>query len=328
MIITRAPFRISFAGGGSDLPSYYRRHGGCVLSTTINRYVYIEIHPFFDEGRIQLKYSRTENVASVDEIRHPIFRESLRLFELNGVELTSTADIPSGTGMGSSSAFTVALLQALHAYRCRYRSKGDIAAEACDMEINRIKSPIGKQDQYASAFGGLNLFRFNPDETVTVEPVTIDSAMREQLSLRLHLYYTHEVRDANTILAVQQTEVASSEAKTRSMQRMAEIAEQMRIALVDSQLEYFGELLHEGWVLKRSLTASISSNDIDQLYAAGRAAGATGGKLLGAGGGGFLLFYVEEAKRDQFIKTMAAVPCLKRTNFELEQSGVQVIHYT
>lgn len=327
MIITRAPFRISFAGGGSDLPSYYRRHGGCVLSTSINRYVYIEIHPFFDEKRIQLKYSQTENVASLDEIRHPIFRESLRQFGLSGVELTSTADIPSGTGMGSSSAFTVALLQALHAHNCRYRSKGDIAAEACDMEINRIKSPIGKQDQYASAFGGLNLFRFNPDETVTVEPVTINKQMRDHLSARLHLYYTHEVRDANALLAVQQKEVAGSEAKTQSVQRMTRIAELMRIALVDNQLGDFGDLLHEGWLLKRSLTHSITNGDIDQLYEAGRSAGARGGKLLGAGGGGFLLFYVDEDKREQFIHQMSSLARLKRTNFEFEQGGVQVIHY-
>ena len=204
MIITRSPFRISFAGGGSDLPSFYKRHGGCVLVTSINRYVYIEIHPFFNEDRIQLKYSQTENVGSVNDVKHRIFREVLKQFKFNGVEMSCTADIPAGTGLGSSSAFSAALLQAAYAYKNQYCSRADIAAEACELEIKRLKSPIGKQDQYSSVFGGLNFIRFNPDDTVRVEPVIVDRQLKNTLGNSLHLYYTGQMRDANIVLAQQQ----------------------------------------------------------------------------------------------------------------------------
>lgn len=327
MIITRAPFRISFAGGGSDLPSFYRKHGGCVISTSINRYIYIDIHPFFDRDRIQLKYSRTENVATAAEVQHRIFRETLQAFNLNGVELTSTADIPAGTGMGSSSAFTVALLQAVHAYQHLYRSKHELAAEACDLEINKVGSPIGKQDQYASAFGGLNFIRFNPDDSVSVEPVIIDRELREALDGNLHLYFTGLTRDANALLEEQQRNLSSDRQRTDNMIGMMKIAEQMKITLENRDLSQFGALLHEAWELKKSLSNSISGSHIDDLYNAGRRAGATGGKLLGAGGGGFLLYYVEPWNRDKFVETMAGNTAVRKVGFNMEQGGVQVIHY-
>lgn len=327
MIITRAPFRISFAGGGSDLPSFYSKHGGCVISTSINRYVYIDIHPFFEPDRIQLKYSRTENVSSADQVQHRIFRETLLEFGLSGVEITSTADIPAGTGMGSSSAFSVALLQAVNAYQHRYRSKRELAADACVMEIEKVGSPIGKQDQYASALGGLNFLQFNPDGSVSVEPVIIDRAMRESLDGNLHLYFTGKTRSANSLLEEQQSNLASDERRINNVLEMMDIAKRMKISLENRDLSSFGTLLHESWRLKRSISDSISGSEIDRLYEAGIAAGATGGKLLGAGGGGFLLFYVESWNQERFKQSMAEIPELRRVSFNMEQGGVQVVHY-
>ena len=288
MIITRSPFRISFAGGGSDVPSFYRRHGGCVLATSINRYVYIEIHPYFDEERIQLKYSQTENVGSADEVKHRVFREVLKQFNLMGVEITCTADIPAGTGMGSSSAFSAALLQAVYAYKNQYCSHADIAAEACELEIKRMKSPIGKQDQYSSVFGGLNFIVFNPDDTVVVEPVIVDRRLKNTLNNRLHLYYTGKVRDANIILAEQQKSISSDPKKERKLIEMTTIARKMKTALEKSDFSDFGHLLHEGWLLKKELSRLISDKEIDAIYQQGLSSGAGGGKLLGAGGGCFM----------------------------------------
>ncbi len=324
MIIARAPFRLSFGGGGSDLPAFYRRWGGSVLSASVNKYMYINVHPSFDKDRILLKYSRTEDVRSHDEIHHRIFKTVLRRFGLYGIEITSIADIPSGTGLGSSSSFTVALLQCLYAYRREFRSKMDIAAEACRIEIEELGSPIGKQDQYAAAFGGLNFLTFHPDDSVTVEPVVLGHDGLERLTSHLALFYTGLIRDANPILATESASLAGGGAAAAAMRRMVAVAGEMRVALERGAFDDFGALLDEQWQLKRSLADGISTAALDAIYCRGRAAGALGGKLLGAGGGGFMLFYCPPERQPALREALAD---LRPFPVRLESGGVQVIFF-
>lgn len=324
MIIVRAPFRISFGGGGSDLPQYYRNWGGAVLSASINKYIYIDLHPFFDEKRIQLKYSQTENVGAPGLIKHRIFRCVLERFNLCGVELTSTADIPSGTGLGSSSSFTVALLQCVYAYMGMHRSKAALAAEACEIEVEILQSPIGKQDQYAAAMGGLNFIRFEKDESVFVEPVTINRSRMDEFNSRLVLFYTGITRDANGILEEQGRAMQDGSHKECAMHKMVALAGAMRDCLEAWRLDDFGALLHESWKLKRSLTGHISNGRIDDIYELALSAGATGGKLLGAGGGGFLLLYCPPGKQANLLRKMSF---LKQFPFYLESGGSQIVYY-
>jgi D-glycero-alpha-D-manno-heptose-7-phosphate kinase len=324
MIIARAPFRISFGGGGSDLPSYYQKFGGCVLSASINKYIYLDIHPFFEEHRIQLKYSRTENVDAPGLIKHPIFRCVLDRFNLSGVELTSTADIPSGTGLGSSSSFTVALLQCVYAYQGAHRSKAALASEACGIEIEEIGSPIGKQDQYAAAFGGLNFIRFERDDSVFVEPITIPREKLLEFNSRLLLFYTGMTRDANEILQEQGRAMESGNGRVETMHKIVELACEMRLCLQHGCLDQFGALLHASWLLKRSLCEHISNGRIDDLYDLARSAGATGGKILGAGGGGFLLLYCPPDKQPLLKQKLGF---LKHFPFFLESGGTQIVYY-
>lgn len=324
MIIARAPLRVSFGGGGSDLPAFYRKYGGCVLSTSIDKYAFIQIHPNFDEDRIKLKYSQSEDVPKASDIQHRIFRAVLERFPLDGVELTSMADIPAGTGMGSSSTFTVALLHAVYAYRGIYRAKPDLAAEACEIEIDVLGSPIGRQDQYAAACGGMNLITFHPDDSVSVEPMLIGRETVDALDDRLHLFYTGGVRDANSILAEQSRRVADEDEKIASTKTLVRLCGQMKSALESRNLADFGLLLHESWLVKKSLVGSISSSFIDQSYEAGLAAGATGGKLLGAGGGGFLLFYCEPEKAAALRLSLRS---LKYLPFRMENGGAQIVYF-
>lgn len=323
MIITKTPFRISFAGGGSDLPSFYRREPGAVLSTSIDKYMYIAIHPFFNQNDIQLKYSKTEMVSSIEDIKHPIFKEVLSKYNLMGVDINSIADIPAGTGMGSSSSFTVGLLNAVRAYLGKYSSAGKLAEGACDIEINRLAQPIGKQDQYAAAFGGLNYITFYPDETVRVEKVLINPLVRAQLEKNLLLVYVGGEHSANEILQQQAVATTSSEEKFLAQRRMVRLADDLRKSLQLSKIDDFGSILHEGWLLKRSLTKGISNGLIDQIYNEGMEAGALGGKLLGAGGAGFLLFYCPEQKQEEFMERMKAHRFL---NFAFDNFGSQVIY--
>ena len=324
MIITRAPFRVSFGGGGSDLPSYYRKFAGCVLSASINKYIYLDIHPFFDERRIQLKYSRTENVDAPGLIKHPIFRSVLDRFSLSGVELTSTADIPSGTGLGSSSSFTVALLQCVYAHMGVHRSKAALANEACEIEIGELGSPIGKQDQYAAAFGGLNFIRFEPDDSVFVEPVTLSREKISEFNSRLVMFYTGITRDSNEILEEQGRAMEAGNGRVETMHKMVRVAGDMRACLQQGCLDPFGELLHESWLLKRSLCDQISNQRIDDLYELARSAGALGGKILGAGGGGFLLLYCPPEKQPSLLQKLGF---LKHFPFFLESGGTQIVYY-
>ena len=323
MIISRTPLRMSFVGGGSDLPSFYRRFGGAVVSTAISKFVYITLNEKFDH-RVRVSYSRTEEADTVAEIQHPLVRESMRLLEVpGGLEITSIADIPSkGSGLGSSSAFTVGLLHALHAYAGRGAAAVQLAKEACAIEIERCGEPIGKQDQYAAAFGGFNFIAFHEDDSVSVEPIMCSAGTKAALQESTLMFYTGLSRSASAILKNQQEAVAASAAKQDTLKRMVQLARELKAELEKNNLGAFGEILHEGWELKRSITGEISSGEIDAWYAAAHAAGATGGKLLGAGSGGFLMFY---APREKHEAIAAALKELRRIPMQFEAEGSRII---
>jgi D-glycero-alpha-D-manno-heptose-7-phosphate kinase len=323
MIISRTPLRMSFVGGGSDLPSFYRRHGGAVVSTAISKFVYLTLNEKFDH-RIRVSYSRTEEADTVAEIQHPLVRESLSLLNVQGgIELTSVADIPSkGSGLGSSSAFAVGLLHVLHAHAGRYASAEQLAKEACAIEIEKCGEPIGKQDQYAAAFGGFNFIEFHPDDSVTVRPILCQRETLAQLQRNIMVFYTGISRSASAVLKNQQQAVASSEAKQETLKRMVQLARNLNADLQRNNLSTFGEILHEGWELKRSITGEISTGEIDAWYAAARHAGAIGGKLLGAGSGGFLMFYAPAEKHRAIAE---ALPGLRQIPLHFETQGSRII---
>lgn len=321
MIITKTPFRVSFCGGGSDIADFYRLYGGCILSTSINRYMYISIHPYFDTDRISLKYSETENVSSPEEIKHSIFHRVLSDKNINGVEITSTADVPSGTGLGSSSAFTVGLLHSIYVYQGKYVAKDKIAAEACEVEINKLGNPIGKQDQYATACGGLNFITFNKDDSVNVEPIIMNSDALDALQDNIVIYYTGLKHDANKILSEQKKNI-SQESKVKNLLRMCELAKELKKTLENNDLRPFGEILDEGWHRKKELAGSITNQAINDMYDTAMQNGAVGGKLLGAGGGGFLLFYCEKYRQKQLDEAMR----LKRFPVRFEHDGTSVVY--
>ena len=323
MIGTRTPFRISFAGGGSDLRSFYTRHPGCVLSTSINKYMYILVHPFFDQ-RTQVKYSRTELVDDVADIQHPIVRMALKSFQVNGVDVNSIADIPAGSGLGSSCSFTVGLLHALHAYTNRFASKETLAQKACEIEIDVLGEPIGKQDQYAAAYGGLNFITFHSDETVEVQPVIMLQEKRALLAENLMMFYLGGARSASEILADQQRNVRDDREKFDALVAMTELARRLRRSLLDGNVDDVGPILDENWQLKRRLSSRISEDRIDAYYETARRNGATGGKLLGAGGGGFMLFYCPRQDQE---KLRTALADLRELDFSFDSFGTQVIYY-
>jgi D-glycero-alpha-D-manno-heptose-7-phosphate kinase len=287
MIISQTPYRVSFAGGGTDLPEFCRREFGAVLSTTIDQNIYVTIHRRF-EPTIRVSYSRTEVARTLDEVEHELVREAMRLVEIDEpLEITTIGDVPSGTGMGSSSSLTVGLLAALYAFRNRIVSRAQLAEGACRIELALLGKPIGRQDQYAAAFGGINYIRFNTDDTVDVEPVPCRPEMLKELEERALLLYTGTARDAGEILKRQADEVEKHRDALRSMR---DLADEMRQSLAgQGDLDRFAALLHEGWELKRSLGCGISNDRLNEWYESARRAGALGGKILGAGGGGFML---------------------------------------
>lgn len=323
MIITRTPFRISFAGGGSDLADFYEHFGGAVVSATINKFTYLSMHPYFFEDGYLLKYSGTENCRSLEEIRHPILREVFRLYDIHGVDFNSSADIPSGTGLGSSSSFTSGLIHLCNAYNETYLNKEDIAAQACHVEIDLLKSPIGKQDQYACACGGLNFIEFNPDGTVDLEKIYLSTEGYQRLENNLLLFFTGRSRDANTILAEQKRNTRD-DGKIARLRKMVGIARELRRELLGNNIDAMGEALRLGWDLKRGLATGITSSGIDECYEAALKAGAEGGKLLGAGGGGFLLFYVKEQNHRRVRQALRG---MKELPFKFESKGTVIIHY-
>lgn len=324
MIITKTPFRISFVGGGSDLEAFYSQHDGAVLSTSINQYMYISSHKYFEPNQIRVKYSQTETVNHVDDLKHPILKTVLQKFKLNGIEVSSIADIPGGTGMGSSSAFTVGLLQNLYAYCGKEASKQQLAEEACNIEIIDLKEPIGKQDQYAAAYGGLNIFRFLKTGEVTVEPLNLANEMINGLEENLLMFYLGSQRKASDILTEQKQNTASMD-KTTALRQMVMLVDDLKSALLNNRLNEMGNILHENWILKQQLASSITNADISECYQVAMSNGAMGGKLLGAGGGGFMLFYCIKEKQPQLIKALSK---LRRMDFKFESNGSQIIYPT
>jgi D-glycero-alpha-D-manno-heptose-7-phosphate kinase len=324
MIITRTPLRISFCGGGTDLCSYYLKQQGAVVSASVNKYVYITVNRLsrFFPHRILVKYSQSELVDSVDEIRHPIIREAMRITGVvDRVEITSMADIPAGTGLGSSSAYAVGLLHALYTFKGEYVSAEKLAREACEIEIQRLKEPIGKQDQYITAYGGMCHIRFNPDETVFVDPVVCAHSCKKALEENLLMFYTGVTRKAGDILKVQQS---STDEKLSVLTSMKELCGDLLEVLREGRsLNRFGEILHAGWLHKQQLVDTISNNSINRCYDLARQAGAIGGKLLGAGGGGFLLFYVEKQNHN---RVREALKGLLELQIAFEPQGSKVIY--
>ncbi|MDR2489364.1 MAG: GHMP kinase [Desulfovibrio sp.] len=323
MIITRTPLRISFAGGGSDLRDFYSRFGGAVLSVSINKHVYLSMHPYFSEGGYLLKYSHSEQRDSLEQIEHNIIREVFRRYAIKGVDFNSSADIPSGTGLGSSSAFTAGLIHLCNVHNGTYMSKEAMADEAAHLEIDVLGEPIGKQDQYACACGGLNLIRFSQDDTVLVEKLPLPPEGYRRLEGNLLLFYTGKSRSAGSILARQKEDILSPRS-VENLRHMTTLAAALREELLRNNIDAMGEVLHEGWLRKKELAAGITDEAIDAWYETARQNGAMGGKLLGAGGGGFLLFYVKEENHTRVRKSLNM---LRETPFRFENQGTSLIHY-
>lgn len=323
MIISRTPFRISFAGGGSDLAAYYTQEKGMVLSTSIDKYMYITLHPYFHPDHSLLKYSKTEIVERTADIKHPIIREALTMYGISGVDISATADIPAGTGLGSSSSFTVGLLHALSAYKGKYASKEYLSATACDIEIKRLGEPIGKQDQYAAAYGGLNLITFHCDGKVSVEKLVVQPRQFVELQDNLMLFYTGDVRLASQILKEQSSNTTRNADKRDNLRKMVGLAQELRRELEENNIDAMGELLHRSWVYKKELASGISNPKIDAWYETALKCGASGGKLLGAGGGGFLLFYVS---RDRQPAVRQALHELRQVEFRFDEVGSIIVY--
>ena len=324
MIITRSPLRISLGGGGTDLPSYYREHGGFVISAAIDRYVYITLHETFVQELI-VKYSKMEVVESVDEVRHPIVREALKLMgiERPHLEITSMSDIPAGTGLGSSGSFATALLRALHAYRKSFVPRQQLAEEACHIEIDLLEEPVGKQDQYIAAFGGITCFYFQPDDSVRVEPLKLDPETLSNLEDNLLVFFTGFTRAASAILREQDTR---SRQKDPDMIGQLHFVKQLgiesKLALESGRLDRFAELMHVHWEHKKRRSGEMSNPQVDEWYELARHNGALGGKLIGAGGGGFLMFYTEEKTRLRHVLRAAG---LREVRVKFDFAGTSVL---
>ncbi len=321
MIITRTPLRVSFAGGGTDLPSFYRQHGaGAVTAAAIDKYIHVLVNDKFDRA-IRVAYTRTENVERVDDLQHGLVREAMRLTGVTeAIEIHTIADIPAeGTGLGSSSTLTVGLLNALYAYRGVLKEPAELAEEACRIEIDILGGTLGKQDQYIAAYGGVQYFEFRDDESVAARPIPLSSSGREALGDHLSLFYTGITRQAQEILKRQD---ARTEENRASLVAMRDLARSSRDALLAHDWPRLGALLDEGWRLKRELSPGITNPEIDRAYAQAKAAGAYGGKITGAGGGGFLLVLHSPGQRHQ-IET--ALSPMKRLPVRVSAEGSQVV---
>ena len=320
MIIARSPLRISLGGGGTDLPSYYREHGGFLIAAAIDKYVYVTAMRPFTPG-IYLKYSELERVDTVSHVRHPIVREALNLldFKTPQIEITTLADIPAGTGLGSSGSFTTALLRALCAHKRRLVHPQELAEMACYVEIEKLGEPIGKQDQYIAAYGGVTCFDFNPDDSVSAVPLDIDTETLHSLEDNLLLFFTGFSRSASSILADQKARTRKNDSDMlNNLHYVKELGLRSRQALEAGDPVLFGELMHEHWEHKKKRSGGMSNPKIDEWYALARGNGAIGGKLVGAGGGGFLMFYTED--REKLKEAMAAVG-LEEVRFRFDFEG-------
>ena len=324
MIIVRSPLRISLGGGGTDLPSYYEKNGGFLISAAIDKYVYVTLHQTFVDDLI-IKYSQLERVTSTDDIKHPIVREAFKMLDIEPrrLEICSMADIPSGTGLGSSGSFTTALLRALHCHKKSFITPQDLAEQACVVEIEKLKEPIGKQDQYIASCGGLTGFTFSKNGIVLVEPVKMDAEAYNNLEDNLLLFFTGYSRSASVILKDQDDKSkADDEAMNKNLNYIKDIGYRSLDALESGNLNEFGGLMHEHWEHKRKRSSGMSNPKIDEWYDLGMKNGALGGKLIGAGGGGFLMFYANDRMKLRHAMTGAG---LAEVRFRFEQSGTQII---
>jgi len=320
MIVTQTPLRISFAGGGTDLAAYYARNEGYVVSSAIDKFAYVIVKERFDD-EIYLNYMRKEIRSDVDAIEHGLIREAMRMTGVSrGVEVTLLSDIPSeGSGLGSSSSFTVGLLNAFYAFRGEQVTAERLASEACEIEIERLGKPIGKQDQYIAAYGGLRSFRFGRDGRVEVRALPVPGDRLRELSARLHLFFTGKTRQADVILSEQSSRTAD---RLAELDAIKQLALDLEPALAEHDFDRLGRVLHENWELKRKLASGISNAAIEEMYALARASGALGGKICGAGGGGFLLVYCPPDRQERLAKGMQGYRMLP---FALERDGSKVI---
>jgi D-glycero-alpha-D-manno-heptose-7-phosphate kinase len=324
MIITRSPLRISLGGGGTDLPSYFGKFGGFLIAAAIDRYVYVTVNRPFGAG-IRLKYSDIENVDTVDEVRHPILREALRMMNLRTpqIEITTLAEIPSGTGLGSSGSFTTALVKALYAHRRRLLHSSEVARLACEIEIERLHEPVGKQDQYIAAYGGVTCFDFHPDGSVSAQPLALGMDTLFELEDNLLLFFTGFSRSAGSLLQDQKTRSDAEDPEMiDNLHYVKDLGYRSQRALEAGRCHEFGELLHEHWEHKKRRSKGMSNPKIDEWYEIGRRNGAIGGKLVGAGGGGFLLFYAEDRKG---LRQAMRDSGLEEVRFRFDFEGTKVL---
>ena len=324
MLITRAPLRISLGGGGTDLPSYYHQHEGFLIAAALDKYVYITLHQTFVPELI-VKYSQLERVASAAELRHPILRECFTLVSIDGryLELTSIADIPASTNLGSSGSFTTATLKALHAFRKNLVHPRELAEQACEVELDRLREPIGKQDQYIAAYGGLTCFRFLRDERVEAEPLRVSTETLYNLEDNLLLFFTGYSRAASSILAEQdQASRALDPGMLDNLHFVKQLGLDSRAALETGDLRAFAELMNVHWEWKKKRSGAMTNDAIDRCYALARANGALGGKLIGAGGGGFLMFYSEDKTR---LRHAMAATDLAEVRFHFDFEGTKIV---
>ena len=326
MIITRAPLRITLGGGGTDLPSYYEQFGGFVLSAAISKYIFISINRTFTNDYF-LKYSALERVERVDQIEHPIVREVLTAHDIGpSVELVSMADIPAGTGLGSSGAFTVGLLHAVYAFLRDHVTAGDLADEACGIEIDRLRRAVGKQDQYVAAFGGVKCFDFQPDGQVAVTPLAMSTNTLHDLEEHLLMFFTGYSRDADMVLVEQKARSEGGDMQMiDNLHYVKELGLRSKAALEQGDTEGFAMLMHEHWEHKKKRSTSISNGSIDRWYQLGRDSGALGGKLVGAGAGGFLLFYTRDQRA---LRQAMAAEGLTEVRFTFDHDGSTVLART
>jgi len=319
VIIVQTPLRVSFFGGGTDFPSYYLNEGGCVLTSAIDKYIFVTIKQRFDD-KLRIGYTKTEMVDSVGEVQHELIREALRKTGITyGIEITTTGDIPAGTGLASSSAVTVGSLHAMYVFLRESVDAAQLAREACEIEIETLGKPIGIQDQYIAAFGGLRFIEFQQNGEIENHPIRLESRIKRRLNESLMLFFTGVTRQADSILTEQKTNMNNNLASLRMMKEMAYTA---RDELCAGNVDAFGYLLHEYWQIKKHLSSNISNGVIDDWYQAARNAGALGGKITGAGGGGFLLLYCPLDRREA---VRAALPHLRELPFQLEPDGSKVI---
>ena len=324
MIIVRSPLRITLGGGGTDLPSYYRDHEGFLIAAAIDKFVYVTVIRPFAPG-IYLKYSKIEHVTEIEDVQHPIVRESLKLFDLGPpqIEITTLADIPAGTGLGSSGSFTTALLRALHAHARSIIHPRELAEQACHIEIDRLGEPVGKQDQYIAAFGGISCFSFRRNGAVDAAPLAIDEEMRYALEDNLLLFFTGFSRSASEILKDQDARTRRNDgAMIDNMHHVKDLGLRSKAALEQGAFDTFGRLMHEHWEHKRKRSGGMSNPDIDRWYDTAMANGAIGGKLIGAGGGGFLMFYAEDKTRLRHAMREAG---LAEVRFRFDFEGTKVV---